>query len=175
MSRRGNHDGGVPPLDAAGLDRLAVAYVGRYATTRARLERYLLRKLGERGWAGEGAAPVAAVVARCAALGYVDDAAFAEQRGASLARRGYGAARVRAALRASGIADEDALPAARAAEEGALETALAFARRRRIGPFAEHERAPDQRRRDLAALMRAGHPPDVARRIVRAAPGDLLC
>ena len=169
MSRRVPRGGGeVPPLDAAALDRLALAYVGRYATTRAKLAQYLRRKLSVRGWVGEEPAPVEAVVARVAALGYVDDTAFAEQRSAALARRGYGARRVREALRHAGVEGE----AAEAGEEEALAAALAFARRRRIGPFATEERDPDQRRRDLAAMMRAGHALDVARRVVRARPGE---
>src|SRR4051812_28574362 len=40
------------PLDERSLDERAIAYVGRYATTRARLADYLKRKVAERGWAG---------------------------------------------------------------------------------------------------------------------------
>src|SRR5690606_22662366 len=38
------------PLDAARLDELALTYVARFATSAAKLERYLKRKLRERGW-----------------------------------------------------------------------------------------------------------------------------
>ena len=41
-----------PPLDDKRLDELALRYVGRYATTRAKLRAYLARKLRERGWDG---------------------------------------------------------------------------------------------------------------------------
>ncbi|HYZ48955.1 MAG TPA: RecX family transcriptional regulator, partial [Sphingomonas sp.] len=44
---------GAAPLDAPALERFALRYVERYATTRARLADYLSRKLRERGWAGE--------------------------------------------------------------------------------------------------------------------------
>ena len=162
-----------PPLDAAALEALALGYLGRYATTRAKLVHYLRRKLAERGWAGEDEPPVTAVTARCAALGYVDDAAFAEARSAALARRGYGARRIGQALRAAGIAAEDADAMPPAGEDEALAAILAFARRRRIGPFADTDRPPDQRRRDLAAVLRAGHAMTLARRIVFAAPGDV--
>ena len=162
------------PLDEAALDRLALNYLGRYATTRAKLADYLRRKLRERGWGGETPAPVEAIVARCAALGYVDDAAFAAQRGAALARRGYGARRVVQALQASGVSADVSEPVRTAAVDSALETALAFARRKRIGPFAERPRDEDQRRRDFAALVRAGHPLALARLIVRADPGEEL-
>ena len=42
----------APPLDEAGLNELALAYVARYATSRAKLLAYLARKLRERGWGG---------------------------------------------------------------------------------------------------------------------------
>ncbi len=87
-----------PPLDGEALERLALLYAGRYATTRARLAGYLKRKLSERGWAGEKEAPVAALVERLAGLGYVDDRAFAASRAAALGRRGYGERGVRQAL-----------------------------------------------------------------------------
>jgi len=163
------------PLDQAAIERLAIAYVGRYATTRARLAAYLARKLRERGWAGTGApdAALAAIVARCAALGYVDDRAFAEARAAALTRRGYGARRVAAALRAAGIGDADAEQARDEAGARAWDAALAFARRRRIGPFAETEADPDRDRRAFAAMMRAGHSPAIARRILDTPPGAL--
>ena len=167
--------GRVPrPLDAAGLNGLALAYLGKYATTRHKLRTYLARKLSERGWDGEDAAPIDAVVARCAELGYVDDAVFAEARGAALLRRGYGAQRVAAALRGAGIDSETAAPVRETAQEAALEAALAFARRKRIGPFATEPADPDQRRRHLAALLRAGHPFDIARRVAFAEPGATL-
>ena len=62
-----------PPLDREALERLALHYAGRYATTRAKLRLYLSRKLRERGWDGEGQAPVEALVERFAQLRYVDD------------------------------------------------------------------------------------------------------
>ena len=37
------------PLDAAALDRLALRYVERFATTRGKLADYLRRKMRERG------------------------------------------------------------------------------------------------------------------------------
>jgi regulatory protein len=167
FSRRNPH-----PLDAEALDRLALHYVGRYATTRAKLSSYLLRKLQERGWAGEGEAPVEALVARVVALGYVDDRAFADLRGAALARRGYGARRISEALRAAGIDEEDGADARDAAEDAAWSSAIAFARRRRIGPFATVAADMDRRRKDFAAMMRAGHSPELIRRLLDTAPGE---
>ncbi len=162
------------PLDAARLDALALAYVGRYATTRAKLAQYLRRKLAARGWAGDDPPPVEAIVARCAGLGYVDDAAYAVGRANALGRRGFGERRVAEALRTAGVEPDQAAPARAAAREDALAAALTFARRRRIGPFAEGDEDAARRRRALGALLRAGHAPDLARRIAFARRGSVL-
>lgn len=154
------------PIDAAGLEALALAYAGRYATTRAKLAFYLERKLAMRGWEGESAPPIAAIVERFAERGYVDDAAFAAARGAALGRRGYGARRIAEALRAAGVDSHDSAPVQQTARDEALTLALAYAKRRRIGPFARLEdRGPDARRRAFAALLRAGHETEIARRV----------
>lgn len=161
------------PMDEAALDQAALAYVGRFGTTRARLAAYLRRKVRERGWSGHGEPQVEAVVARVAALGYVDDGAFALARADALVRRGYGERRVRAALSAAGVAEEDGEQARQQARAGAFEAALRLARRRGIGPFAAE--MPDRagRERALGILIRAGHSPALARRLVEARPGEV--
>lgn len=160
-----------PPLDAAALDRLALRYVERFATTRGRLTDYLSRKLRERGWAGDIAPEPAAVADRMADLGYVDDRGYAAMKGAALGRRGYGARRVADVLRVAGVAADDAAPTLDEAHDEAWERALALARRKRIGPFAEERADPRLRQRQLAQLLRAGHDLSIARRLVDAMPG----
>lgn len=162
-----------PPYDDQALERTALFYAGRYATTRARLAAYLQRKLRERGWAGAGAAPVDALVARMAELGYVDDGAFASARAESLSRRGYGVRRIVTALRAAGIGEEDSAPARERAAAAGWEAALRYAERRRIGPFAAAPPDRDRIEKALAAMLRAGHRFDMAQRIVRAPPGKI--
>ena len=58
-----------PPLDQGSLERLALHYVGRYATTRARLKTYLSRKLKERGWEGGARPDVDALAEKLSGLG----------------------------------------------------------------------------------------------------------
>lgn len=168
----GRREKGAPPLDAAALERLALRYAERYATSRAKLSRYLVRKMRERGWDGDGEPPVEAIVARMAGLGYVDDRAFAAQRAAILTRRGLGARRVAADLRAAGIGADDSAEARAAAEAEALAAALHYARKRAIGPFAAAASDRAGREKALAAMLRAGHPFDLARKITAAAPGE---
>lgn len=161
-----------PPLDAEALERLGLYYAGRYATTKAKLAAYLRRKLKERGWGGSGEPPVARLVERFAGLGYVDDRSFASARASSLLRRGYGERRVREALRGAGIAEEDSAGAA-VSEEEALAAAHRFARRRRLGPYAGA--GPDRTAgaKAAAAMLRAGHRPDLVRKVLGAGPEDL--
>ena len=162
-----------PPLDAAAIERLALGYVGRYATTRAKLAAYLARKVRERGWAGADPFDAAPTVARVAALGYVDDAGFAASRARTLAARGYGARRVELALRVAGIDEEDRRAAVDGDDEAAYAAALAFAKRRRIGPFARTAADHDERRKQFAALLRAGHSGAIARRLLDARRAEL--
>lgn len=162
-----------PPLDREQLERLALFYAGRYATTRAKLGGYLGRKIQERGWAGAEPPPTAELIERFAQLGYVDDAAFAVARTASLQRRGYGARRIKQALNGAGIDEQDAAPAERAAAEGAWTAALRFAERRRIGPFALEPLDRPARERALAAMIRAGHPFDTAHKVLNIRPGEI--
>ncbi|OCC22989.1 hypothetical protein MB02_14610 [Croceicoccus estronivorus] len=144
------------PLDERRLEELALAYVARFATSAAKLEAYLARKLRERGWAGEDAADIGGLVARYAERGYVDDAVYARMRAGGLLRRGYGPRRISQTLGAAGISDavqEEVLPS----EAEQRRAALAMARKRRFGPFGLE--APDMAKREkqIAAMLRAGH------------------
>lgn len=160
------------PLDQPRLEQLALRYVERFATTEAKLARYLERKIRERGWGAEEAPAPAAVAARMAELGYVDDAAFAEARAGAMARRGLGARRVTGDLRQAGIAAPMLEALRPAIEEEAEASALAFARRRRIGPYAAALPDRPAREKALAQMLRAGHSLDLARRIIARAPGE---
>jgi regulatory protein len=166
--RRAEAKEGPPPLDAARLERLALRYVERYATTTARLRTYLARKLRERGWDGQEPPDLDALTERMAALGYVDDQAYAVMKSDALTRRGFGRRRVAAALHRAGIG-KDAIP--QQSEEEAWEAALRFARRRKLGPFAVVWAKGPEREKALAALLRAGHSIDLARALIDAAPG----
>lgn len=161
-----------PPLDRAALDRLALRYVERFATTRAKLARYLDGKLRTRGWAGAGMPDPAGIAERFAEQGYIDDRAFAEARAGALTRRGYGAVRVRGALRQAGVDGDDAASVEPALDAGAFAAALALARRKRIGPYATAPADRAQREKQIAALVRGGHGFAIARAIAALEPGD---
>jgi len=151
---------------------MAIHYVGRYATTRAKLKSYLSRKVKERGFDGPGP-DLDALAERLAGLGYVNDAAYASAKAGSLQRRGYGERRIGQALRIAGVEEDDALAVCEEAKDGSWEAAMRFARRKRIGPFAAAAADPAARQKAFAAMMRAGHPPDMVRRILNVPPGEI--
>jgi regulatory protein len=161
-----------PPLTAARLDELALHYVGRFATSRSKLLSYLKRKLRERGWDDEREPDLDALAGRLVRLGYVDDRAYAVSKARSLTSRGYGERRVGQALALAGIAEDDGTEARSLAQAEAVESALRFARRRSIGPFAKAVPDPRERERALAAMVRAGHRFGLARAIVELEPGS---
>lgn len=161
------------PLDRSRLEELALAYVARFATSTGKLRAYLERKLRERGFVDGEEPDVEGLVSKFAARGYVDDEAYGRARAADLAARGYGARRVEQTLRAAGI--EEQLRSDTAPEEAeARQAIVALAKRRRFGPFAAAkddepvEEAHKRREKQLAAMIRAGHSFEHARRVSEA-------
>ena len=167
-------------LNESSLRELALRYVGTYATTRAKLRAYLNRKLTERGWSGPNEPDLERLVEKFAELGYVDDAAYAINKARSLSARGYGKRRLADALRSDGVDERDSVAAGAHADDVAVATALRFAKRRRIGPFAALLGDPRQREKWIAAMVRAGHSFSIARAIAVLPPAgeidlDGLC
>lgn len=162
------------PLTSDRLNELALAYVGRFATTRAKLRAYLSRKLRERGWDGGPEPDLEAISERFAAHGYIDDSGYALAKSNALSGRGYGARRIDQSLRAAGVSEADGEAARALASSRAGEAALRFAERRRIGPYGDGNCDPKARERALAAMIRAGHGFALSRAIVDLPPGATL-
>lgn len=144
------------PLDPRRIEDLALAYVARFATTRAKLEAYLARKLSERGWESDAQPRLAELAERFEQAGYIDDEAYARAKTGSLLRRGYGMRRVGQALGAAGI-DEAVRESVAPEERERRAAALVMVRKRRIGPFASALPDRAQRQKQIAAMLRAGH------------------
>ena len=155
------------PLDPRRLNDLALHYVARFATSAAKLEDYLRRKLRERGWDGEDDPDLGGLVGKLVAAGYIDDEAYARAKSGALLRRGFGNRRIGQALSAAGIAEEirTEVRAGVAVERSA---ALALATKRRFGPFGGAELDRPARDKQIAAMLRAGHSFDTARALVTA-------
>ena len=107
------------------------------------------------------------VVAALTAAGALDDAAFATQRAASLARSGRSSTAVEAHLRARGIDPELVTRAVSGQQADDLPAALIYVRRRRLGGFGDGDADAGLLRKQLAALARAGFTGEIARHALR--------
>ncbi|MGE0667780.1 MAG: RecX family transcriptional regulator [Sphingomonadales bacterium] len=120
-----------------------------------------------RGW-------IDAIAERFLALGLLDDEAYARARAATLRRRGKPGRVIRQALAAKGIAHATAADAVATlpgdADDPDLEAAVAFARRKRLGPYGAAGAGEERRRKELAAFARAGFSYGVARRVLDGEP-----
>lgn len=161
----------LPPLDGPSLERLALRYVERFATTRVKLVTYLNGKIRQRGFDGNPP-DTTAIADRFAAAGYINDRAFGEAKARAMARRGLGDRRVAVALRYAGLNNDDSAALAPAIADRATEAAITFARKRRIGPFADQPADRLTQEKHIAAMIRGGHDFGLARRIATMAPGD---
>ena len=177
---RGRERAKARPLDETALRDLALSYAARFATTGAKLEAYLARKLRERGVAEDADGrsvqlDVPAIVARLVDLGYVDDDSYARMKSRDLTSRGYGARRVDQALRVAGVAEpirQDHAPG----EAKARAAAALLAQKRRFGPFGDRLlnlsdplALHKQKEKQVAAMLRAGHAYEHVRFILEAA------
>lgn len=164
------------------LENYARFYLERYASSAENLRRVLYRRVWKscahhgtdqaeaEGW-------VDALVVRFAAAGLVDDTLYAQGRARSLARRGVPPGVIRRRLQAKGV-DPAAIDGAltmlvEEMPDPELAAAVAYARRRRFGPWRKQrigatETRADRREKDLAAMARAGFSLDVARRVIDA-------
>ncbi len=182
--RRPPRPAGLPP-DAAKLREVAIAHLARFAATEAGLRRVLARRVDR--WAREAdaqgqedvaaraasaRAAAAEVAKRLVAEGAVDDKGFAESRARRLLRGGRSRRAALAHLREKGVDAETAAAALPEGEAAELDAALAFCRRRRIGPFAAVAETPEMRRKALGALARAGFGGPVAGRALRMDPAE---
>ncbi|MBV8779255.1 MAG: RecX family transcriptional regulator [Alphaproteobacteria bacterium] len=165
-------------VDRALIERWALAYLGRFASSAANLRLVLLRRarkrLGEeRDALAAAAAEIDRLVARYRETRLIDDAAYAAGRARSRLRRGQSLRTIRAGLAAKGVAAADAAAAlAGLAGEGDpdLAAAVAFARRRRLGPFRRDGDA--ERDRERAAFARAGFSRAAAAAVLGCADED---
>ena len=144
------------------LEKWALAYLERFASSAENLRRVLRRRVRRRVRDDDETVRAAdalidALVIRYRDAGLIDDAAYAAGRARARLARGQSLRRIAAGLMAKGVGAEDRAAALQALRETEpdpdLAAACAFARRRRLGPF---RRAPIDRNRELAAFARAG-------------------
>lgn len=164
------------------LNRAALHYLERYASSAENLRRVLMRRVHRSATVHgtdpeEGRAAVDDIIARYRAAGLLDDAAYADMRVRGLHRRGASRRLIAAKLMEKGVGSEDIDHALESLDADShapdLEAACNYARRRRIGPWRLSNRDA-YRERDLAALGRQGFSMDIALKVVNAADGGQL-
>ena len=171
------------PVEPGLLEKWALAYLDRYASSAENLRRVLLRRVrrraGDDAEARRGAAPmIDGLIDRYRNAGLLDDAAYAAGRARSGVVRGRSMRRIAAGLRAKGVGAEDTAAAVAALlhdrVDPDLAAAAAFARRRRFGPFRSEHAEPADRRRELAAFARSVFDRRTSERVLGCADPDAL-
>ena len=166
----------IRKISAESLERAALHYLERYASSAANLRRVLMRRVQRSAVAHgtdpeDGAALVDALIARYRDNGLLDDAAYSRSRVESLHRQGASSRMTRSKLAAKGVRSEVIDEALETLTELApapdLAAACNYARRRRLGPWRRADRET-HRDRDLAALGRQGFGYEIARRVIDA-------
>lgn len=178
MPAAGRKPARIRPAD---LETIALDYLARFAATEKRVADMLRRRVRRAALAhDEDPAPllaaISALIQSLAARKLLDDSAFAGMKAASLTRRGTSRRQVGVKLAQLGIdaTTRDKAIADLAAEFGDsdLAAAIAYAKRRRLGPYRARHIAGDQRqaqeKRDLAAMARAGFPLALAKRVLKS-------
>jgi regulatory protein len=170
-------------LDGATIEKWALGYLERFASSAENLRRVLLRRArrragGDAAVARDAAPLIDALVERYRTAGLIDDAAYAAGHARARLRRGQPLQKIRAGLVAKGVGPEDREAAIRALIETGpdadLAAACAFARRRRLGPFRRDSAAPAERPQALAAFARAGFSRDTAEAVLACADPDAV-
>ncbi len=164
------------------LENAALHYLGRFSTSKANLKRVLLNRVARSAKAHgtdpqEGLAWIEALMDKLEGLGYLNDAAYAESKAESMNRRGKPSNQVRWALKMKGV-DQDTTEAAMTKLSDEMEgdadraAALAFARKKRLGPYRAEEARQAHKTKDIQAMARAGFGWDLAREIVEGGLPD---
>jgi len=165
------------------MENIAKFHIQRFATTAAHLQRVLVRRADRAarlhgGDRREFAAWAEEIVAGLVKNGAINDARYAMDRAAAMRRLGKSPQKISALLAAKGVgrtliaAALEATATTDGGADAALEAALSYARRRRLGPFGLPPTDADARRKkvtkDLSALARAGFGYAIAKRIANA-------
>ncbi|WP_439527443.1 regulatory protein RecX [Pannonibacter sp.] len=166
------------------LTRITLAYLERYATSLANLRRVLTRRVEKAAKAHERDVAeflplVEIVLEKAARSGLVNDEVYAETKAASLRRKGASSRQITAKLSARGVSRSVIEETLARDDSDSAAAARRYAQRRRLGPWRKgwHDEdgaaRRDRDRKDLAALCRAGHGLDVARKALQGAEDEL--
>lgn len=170
-------------VSATSLENAALYYLQRFATSSENLRQVLSRRVQRAAKHHDTDVEACAqwiddLIGRYMECGLLNDAAYARAQAASLNRRGKSlrAIRVKLAQKAvpGDIIDDTLGALADELGEPDLAAAIAYARKRRIGPYRLNVKPSDNRDKELAALARNGFSYSLARKIVEAEDSEEL-
>jgi len=166
------------PMTKRRLRNITHHYLQQRTTTRGWLRKLLMNRARKSLFHHEGDLAeigvwVDEVLDEMVASRLIDDRAWATSRLGSLLRKGMSERAVRAQLRYKLVPAEliDELMDAQSPDP--FDSALKYARRRRIGPFRDRDRE-QKHDRDLGKLARAGFSFGVARAVLELEPEEAL-
>ncbi len=165
-------------LTATSLYNSAVHYLERYAASRAGVKAVLQRNLQRRARRGEEIPPdaprwIEQTLEKLEKLGFLNDTAFAETKLVALRRAGASTRTIKMKLAQKGIGAATLAQVLEGDESNDEQAALAYARRRRLGPFADPRTRAEKRDKHIAAMLRAGFSLTLARTVVAGNVADL--
>lgn len=172
-------------ITAAYLERAALFYLERYASSVENLRRVLMDKVRRScHYHGDGLEEAAAFIdpllEKLVSKGLLNDQDYGQMRALSLHRRGTSLRAIRLKLAQKGLSEDAITKSLTGLEEeidsGNLErdAAINLAKRRRMGPWRSPEKREAYRDKDLAAMARAGFGYDLSRDIIDAETSEDL-
>ena len=167
----------TPPLTAGWLQAEAVQYLQRWPASEVRVRRLLWKRVKRAqsfhgGTEAEAAPLVEEVMDALRRHNFLDDARYARLWIDSLRRRGTSRRMIFKKLKEKGVAQEEiaaALDAHEPEEGGDSEhaSAVAYAKRRRLGPYrVPLDESWERKKKDLASMARAGFSYGVAQSVL---------
>ena len=161
-------------LTAAVFEYAAVRYLTRYMATEQMLRRVLQRRakrfIYKHGGSIEEAQPlIDAEVLKRTQDGSINDQRYAEVLSEALQKQGNSKPQIRQKLRNKGV-DGNIIQSVlenRTGDNPDYQAACRYAKKRGFGPYRKDaiQRA-ERRKKDLASMVRAGHPYSVSKRVV---------
>jgi len=165
-------------ITPARLENIALHHLDRFATSANNLRRVLSRRAQKSAYHHEDtdleecATWIDNLISRYQECGLLDDPAYARAQAISHNRRGKSLRAIRALLSQKGVTAPDIDVALEGLNEdhvdADLAAAIAYARRRRIGPYRTKDIDDKGLEKELSALARSGFSYGIARRIVTA-------
>lgn len=170
-------------VTAASIENAALYYLGRYATSSENLRQVLERKIKRAAKHHDTDIEaciqlIGNLIGRYLENGILNDEAYAKTQAANMNRRGRSLRAIRFCLRKKALPIDviDKAVKVLADEVGSpdLAAAVAYARKRRLGPYRRKTSTPVNLDKELAALARSGFSFSLALRIVESKNIDEL-